>query len=448
MASGRSHEQVEACQSFTTGGTAQEVTVLLSTAKMRVREEPLVLVAIQDISARKKVEELVQELNAALKQRNAELDAERARWQSVVESMAEEIWACDAQGKMSLMNLRSVTPMGLEEFKDKSLEEILNEMETLYPDGQPRPPEQSPLMRSLRGEVLRGEEIMRHRRTGRMYYRRFSSAPTRDATGAITGAVAIVRDITEYRQAQQALIRSEKLAATGRLAASIAHEINNPLEMVGNAVYLAASDSSLSDAARAHLALAERELERAAHLTRQTLGFYRETKSPSVFQLSTTANAVLELYRPKLTNRGIVVSREFAEEDRVVAVEGEVRQILSNLLANAIDAVPQGGRISVRTSHLTALNSRRTVRFTIADNGTGIEPALRKKVFEPFFTTKESLGTGLGLWVTKELALKQKANIRLRSQVGEGTVFCCYFPAERRAGERTPLPAETLELTG
>ena len=441
LATGRSYQQAEACLPFTIENKVREVTFLLSTASVHDGEQPVALVTLQDITARKRAEQQVQELNSALHQRNAELDAERARWQGVVEGIAEEVWVCDTQGKRSLMNCPSDTPMRLKEFKHVSQAELLEEVEILYPDGQPRPPEQAPLGRSLRGEVVRGEEIMRHRRTGNVYYRRFSSAPMRDATGAIWGAVAIVRDVTEQRQAEQALIRSEKLAATGRLAATMAHEINNPLETVGNAIYLAASDASLSDAARAHLAVAERELERAAHLTKQTLGFYRETESPTVFQLSDTANAVIELYRPKLTNKGIVISREFADADRVVAVEGEVRQILSNLLANAIDAVPKGGHIRVRTSHSTALPFRHTIRFTVADNGSGIEPALRKKIFEPFFTTKESLGTGLGLWVTKELTVKQQATIRLRSRLGGGTVFCLYFAAERRAGEHAPRPA-------
>ena len=273
----------------------------------------------------------------------------------------------------------------------------------------------------------------------------FSRAiPLLDANGEIEEWFGAASDVTQRKQAEEALIRTEKLAATGRLAATIAHEINNPLETVGNALYLAASDASLSDVARAHLAVAERELERAAHLTKQTLGFYKETNSPTVFQLSNTANAVLELYSPKLASKGIVIRREFADDDRIVAVEGEVRQILSNLLANAIDAVPQGGHISLRTSHSSALHFGHIVRFTIADTGVGIEPASREKVFEPFFTTKQSLGTGLGLWVTKELALKQQATIRLRSRVGEGTVFCLYFPGERRTGARPPLPAAAL----
>ncbi len=150
----------------------------------------------------------LRELNLVLQQRNAELDAERARWQAVVEGMADEVWVSDLQGKMSLMNLHAVTAMGLEEFKDLPLEQVLEQVDILHPDGSVRPANEAPLYRSLSGEIVRGEEIMRHRRTGRTRYRQYSSAPTRDNKGRITGAVAIVRDITPLKQARQALEES------------------------------------------------------------------------------------------------------------------------------------------------------------------------------------------------------------------------------------------------
>ena len=144
----------------------------------------------------------LRELNRVLQQRNAELEAERARWRGVVEGIADEVWVCDLQGNMSLMNLHAVTAMGLEEFKDLPLEHVLDEVDILYPDGTLRPVSEAPLHRSLAGDIVRGEEIMRHRRTGRTRYRQFSSAPTRDEKGNITGAVAIVRDVTALKEAE------------------------------------------------------------------------------------------------------------------------------------------------------------------------------------------------------------------------------------------------------
>ena len=156
------------------------------------------VVTAQDISERKQAEET--------------RELERARWQGIVEGIADEVWMCDAQGKMSLLNLATVSAMGLGIFKERSVEEVYQEVDIFYTDGQPRPPDQAPLLRSLRGEIVRGEEIMRHRQTGKRRYRQFSSAPTRDAAGRITGAVAIVRDITEQKAAEEGLRRFELLS--------------------------------------------------------------------------------------------------------------------------------------------------------------------------------------------------------------------------------------------
>jgi len=163
------------------------------------------IATIEDISKRKSAEEQLLQLNRDLELRNAELSIERERWQGVVEGIADEVWIADEHGIMSLINVPTETQTGLKEFKNKTLEEVLQDIEIFHPDGRPRPEEESPLLRSLRGEIVRGEEIVRNRHTGRVRYRQFSSAPTRDATGKITGAVAIVRDITDQKQLEEAL---------------------------------------------------------------------------------------------------------------------------------------------------------------------------------------------------------------------------------------------------
>ena len=162
-----------------------------------------------DITERQRAADQLKQLYHDLEVRTRELDAERARWQGVVEGIADEVWVCDAAGRMGLINLPDVTHMGLPEFQDKSVQEIYQQVDILNPDGQMRPLEDAPLLRSLRGEVVRGEEIMRHRQTGTTRYRQFSSAPVRDAAGQITGAVAIVRDITDSKRAEEALRESE-----------------------------------------------------------------------------------------------------------------------------------------------------------------------------------------------------------------------------------------------
>jgi PAS domain S-box-containing protein len=256
--------------------------------------------------------------------------------------------------------------------------------------------------------------------------------PVRDAKGRLLRFAGIVMDITERKQAEQALIRSEKLASVGRMAATVAHEINNPLEAITNLVFIAYNDPSLSGRTRANLRLAQQELEQVAHLTRQTLGFYRENSTPGPVQLAELVDEVLELYARKLKYKNIKVQREYGGKDRIFALAGEIRQVIANLVANSIDAVGEGGRMTIRVSLLpgAAKGNREKVRLTIADNGTGIDPEHRKHIFEPFFTTKQSVGTGLGLWVTSEIVKKHSGLIRVRSQKGRGTVFSVFFPAE------------------
>jgi PAS domain S-box-containing protein len=378
------------------------------------------------------------------------IHAERARWQGVVEGIAEEVWVCNPKGEMSLINLPAVTAMGLESFKDKSIQDVLVEVDILYPDRTARPAEQAPLLRSLRGEIVRGEEIMRHRQTGTTRYRQFSSAPTRDHTGAITGAVAIVRDITAVKQAQDALIRSEKLASVGRMAATIAHEVNNPLSAALNAVYLASSDPAASPRIRDTLSLADQELRRAAHITQQTLGFYRDNGNRTPVALPKLINEVLGVYARKLKERAITVHCRYncgrCGEDCDTCLSanfGEMRQVISNLLGNGIDAVRDNGKLDIRVTRVTNPDGGgHDLHLTIADNGCGIRAENLKRIFEPFFTTKESVGTGLGLWITQELVRKHNGSIRVRSSA-RGSVFRISIPAaEVSRGEQQR--AETM----
>jgi PAS domain S-box-containing protein len=193
---------------------------------------------IRHVQVTREAEERIHELNRALQKRNAELDEERAHWRAAIEGIADEVWIVDAQGRMSLVNLPAVTEMGLEEFKDKSVEEIMEEVEIRTPDGKPRLADNAPLLRSLRGEIVRGEEIMLHRRTGKRRYRQFSSAPMRDAAGAITGAVAIVRDITDHKQAEkelESLLTRKKLLFAASVRITSQSNLNDLLTVVAEA---------------------------------------------------------------------------------------------------------------------------------------------------------------------------------------------------------------------
>ena len=243
-------------------------------------------------------------------------------------------------------------------------------------------------------------------------------------------------DMTERKRAEQTLVRSEKLASVGRMAATIAHEINNPLAAAMNAVFLASMETQMSQEAQRNLEVAEAELERVAHIAKQTLGFYKESAKPISLRLPQLLDSLLELYGPKLRNKSIRVERRYRTATTVLGVEGEMRQVLSNLISNSIDAMPQKGTLQVRINGPFLLGGREMLRLTIADSGSGVNVNDLKHIFEPFFTTKDTIGTGLGLWVTRELIAKHEGTIRVRSRVGEGTVFNIWLPAERRQVQR------------
>ncbi len=253
------------------------------------------------------------------------------------------------------------------------------------------------------------------------------AVPMHDPQAARTLWFGTTTDIQDQMRAQEALIRSEKLASVGRMAATVAHEINNPLELVMNLVYIATLDQTLQPRTLEALNTAEQELERVAHLTRQTLGFYRENTAPSDVEVTALVRDVVQMYNPKLIQREMDVIFEAEQKLQVHGIAGEIRQVVSNLVSNAIDASPPGGKLLVRTSSVP-LNGSRAVRITLADTGEGIRPENLQRIFEPFFTTKESVGTGLGLWVSSEIVERHHGRLRVRSRRGEGTVFSIFLP--------------------
>ena len=242
-----------------------------------------------------------------------------------------------------------------------------------------------------------------------------------------------IRDqIQQYALAQAALLRSEKLAVTGRLAASIAHEINNPLEAVTNLLYLMRGNLT-PEQRKQFLAEAEQELARVTEITKQTLRFYREPSQPTATDVSAVLDSVLRLHGSRLRAAGVKVHSEILSGTAtVLSTPGELRQILANIIGNATDAMRQGGCLRIRISNRKQW--QRTgccVRLTIADNGTGIPPDVLPTIFEPFVTTKGETGTGLGLWVTSEIVKKNGWKIRVRSSrnpARRGTVFSLVIP--------------------
>ena len=239
----------------------------------------------------------------------------------------------------------------------------------------------------------------------------------------VIGMIGTVQDITLRKTQESALRQSEKLAATGRLAATIAHEINNPLEAVTNLIYLVKTDPTVPPVAQHLLETADQELARVAQIAQQTLGFYRDTTRPVEIDLEDLLENVLALFQRKLMYKKIDYTLDLEPNLRVYGLQGELRQVFSNLVVNAIDASLHG-RITIRGRHRT-INGVPGVSVLVCDEGSGIPATIRERLFSPFFTTKQSVGTGLGLWVTRGILEKQGGSIRFRSNSTgpTGTIF-------------------------
>jgi signal transduction histidine kinase len=243
------------------------------------------------------------------------------------------------------------------------------------------------------------------------------------------GSIVVLMNLTESKLAEESLRNSEKLAATGRLAHTIAHEINNPLEALTNLLYLSSHSDQL-EAIREYLQQATKELDRVAKITKQVLAFHRDTKTPVELDVHEMVQSVLALYVIQLEGSGLKVDYQKGPSYKVQGFPGELRQVLANLIGNAIDASPAQGTICIRIRRATQ-NGVRGVVFTIYDMGAGIPQEIRARILEPFFTTKELRGTGLGLWLAKSIVLKHEGTLSFRSNCGlgrSGTCFRIFLP--------------------
>lgn len=272
-----------------------------------------------------------------------------------------------------------------------------------------------------------------------------SISPLRNVRGELIGRSLIARDISAEKQSEEAIRRSEKLATAGRLAASIAHEINNPLEAVLNLLYLARHDPNQSVK---YLTMAEHEVVRVAQIAQQTLGFVRDANTPSLVDPAAIMDEILQLYSRKLDRRQIRVSRRYRNQLHIEGYSGELRQLLANLVVNAIDAMENKGYLHVRvTTCRECAGGRDGVRITIADDGGGIKRNDLQHIFEPFYTTKKETGTGLGLWVSRGIVEKHRGWIRVRSRtLGQhtGTVFVIFLPLSLDPGQLGPPVLSSL----
>jgi signal transduction histidine kinase len=248
------------------------------------------------------------------------------------------------------------------------------------------------------------------------------------------GIIMYVRNTTDARKAEHVLRRSEQLAATGRLAASIAHEINNPLEAITNLLFLAKLDSSVTGDTKNLLELADKELQRLSHIAARSLKFYRQRTAPAETQIDELLDSVLFFHERDIKTRNVTLERRYRPAPAILCQPGEIQQVLTNLIGNALDALPRPGRMIVAVRPARDWSGREGVAVTVADTGQGMDRVTRSRLFHPFVTTKGEEGTGLGLWVSKGIIDKHQGTISVRSKPGRGTVFRFFLPLE------APLP--------
>lgn len=370
------------------------------------------------------------------KQRTAQAEIrERQAWlQTTLKSIGDAVIATDTEGSIKFLNgiAEELTGWRSEEAAGRPVSEvfrIFNE-ET----GQPCP---QPVRRVLETGLTSGlaNHTVLRCRDGREMPINDSAAPIVDEHGQVSGVVLVFRDDTERRKSEAALVRAEKFAATGRMAATLAHEINNPLEAAMNLLYLARNAEGVTPDLEGYLQAAHSQLEFAAHASRRTLTIYRAEISPSPAKLEDVLEDVISYYEGRLRSRNIDVAREYSLNHSIVTHASDMRQAFTNLISNAFDACSPGDTITLRTSRASDRDGERAV-VTVEDTGPGVSEQDRERLFEPFFTTKPAVGTGLGLWVTRQIVEQNGGRVELSTETGperHGTRVSIVLPLEEPA---------------
>ena len=357
---------------------------------------------------------------------------DRQRFFVLVEEAQDFIAMCDLDGVPFYANPAAYALLG---FRD--IAQLNGTVNTyFFPEDQQMITDTF-LPRVLRRGHAELEVRFRHQVTGLPIWMSSQVFLLRDAEGEPTGYATISRDLTAKRRTEEALIQTEKLAAVGRLASSIAHEINNPLDAAMNLLYLALNSGELPPEVTGFLEIAESELRRVSAISSQSLRFQEQSTSPVLCSVEDLLDSVLSNQKRRMTNNNIAVERRARSARLIACFDDDIRQVFNNLIANAVDAMNhRGGRLLVRTRRATDLVSHlQGMRITIADTAEGIAPHLLHEIFEPFFSTKGMAGTGLGLWVSREIVNRHSGTLRLRSSQrtgANGTVFVIFLPFEAR----------------
>ena len=361
--------------------------------------------------------------------RRSETEEALSRLAAIVESSEDAIASKDLNGIIRSWNASA------ERMFEYKAEEIIGKPVTLVIPPELHKDEAMILSKIRRGERIEHFETVRVTKSGRRLDVSLTVSPLKHADGHVIGAAKIVRDITERKRTTEALLRTEKMAATGQLAATIAHEINNPLQGLTNLLSLIAYKTSLDDNTRQLVSLAEGELSRISHIARQTLALYRESTTPVPTKITEVLEDVLEVFATRMRSNQVKLERRYEFAGELPGFPAQLRQLFANVITNALEATKEKGRIYVHVAPWREKKKpeRPGVRVLIADNGTGIPSEMRRRIFDPFVTTKAEKGTGLGLWVAKAIVGKHEGSIRIRSSsspVRSGTVISIFLPLQ------------------
>jgi two-component system, NtrC family, sensor kinase len=359
----------------------------------------------------RELEERVAERTEQLRE-NEELLRERA---DLLELATEAIFVRDMNGALLFWNSGAEALYGWQrdEVLGKPVHQILK---TKFPNGF------SDVATSLAESGKWNGNLIQFTRDGQEL-----TVACRKALKADGNAVLeISRDITAQLKAEEALRTTERLAVMGRVAGIIAHEINNPLESITNTFYLLRDHPSLDEEARYYAKLGEDELARVSHITRQTLGFYRESKDPVKISIPEILDEILKLQARRMEFSNIILDKKYFCKGTILAFPVELRQVFLNLIGNAVQAMPEGGTLRLHVFESRHSHRRPEVCVSLCDTGTGIDPKHARHLFEPFFTTKSTKGTGLGLWISKGIIQKYGGTIRFRSASFTGRNITCF----------------------
>jgi PAS domain S-box-containing protein len=344
-----------------------------------------------------------------LREKHGEQIRQREEWFRVtLTSIGDGVIATDGKGRVTFINpiAEQLAGTSLTQCKGRDVQSAL----PLFNETTQKPVDNPVTIVMQKGVIvgLANHTVLK-RPDGTTIPIEDSAAPIRDDKGKLIGVVLVFRDASKERYAQEILRKTEKLAAASRLAATVAHEINNPLEAVGNLIWLAKATPNVPQEAVGHLQLAEQELNRVSHITRQTLGFYRESGTLDSVEISEVVESVLNIFDNKLKSKKIRVQKQL-QRCEVAGRTGELRQLISNLISNAIDATGTGGSVHLEVTCVEN-GSGPVIQVSVEDDGPGLDPRHSEQIFEPFFTTKTNVGTGLGLWVSKQIVERHGGSI-------------------------------------